>query len=803
MSWLRHRFSIRVQLLALFGLLLLTGFSVLLLDEFALRSEIATFHNLSNDSLTGLRLAKSISDTYRLDIVDTTFRVRNNLLGWDQGIAVIDTAQADIDHDWHALLATNLSPEERALTDEVAKARVMADAATGKLRTILKAHDIGALGKFADTEMYPAMDPVTNRLQFLTDVKMLDAERSVHDHLARAHVIGWWRILITLAALLFVIVVGRRILRNVYKGIAHLVHLAQHARDPDFVPPEGFDDESELGQIHTALMAMRKDLLSYEHSLIESEARAQAASRAKSSFLASMSHEIRTPMVGVAGMLELLAQTRLDADQRQQVEIVQNSAQSLLQIIGDILDFSKIEAGKLELNPAPMGLRMLVRTSTDNFLATASAKALKLDCTIDERIAPAHLADALRLRQILSNFLSNALKFTERGGIEVSLERLAVEGQRELIALRVRDSGIGISVEDQAKLFQPFAQTDAGGAKRADSTGLGLSICRRLAELMGGEITMESRLGVGTTMSLVVRLPLADAATLVRADSGGVASPLRAAPSVADAAREGSLILLADDHPTNRAVIARQLNQLGYACETANDGEAALQLWKSGRFALLLTDLHMPRRDGYALAEAVRAGERAAGTKHAPIVAMSANVSTEEVERSRNAGIDDFLAKPTPLALLANALERYLPLSQFAAAQMIAAASAQIPAPAQTEAAQILETAKAVSADAILDHELLQDFLHSTRQDLIALNAALSNHDAVAAAHEAHRIKGASGLVGASRTCCLRRAHRGGGTYRQTRCRTCGCGQARSRTEALRQYTRTRNSAVTSLGFVR
>jgi signal transduction histidine kinase/DNA-binding response OmpR family regulator len=739
MNPLRHRFSIRVQLLALFCLLLATGFSVLVLDELALRAEIATFHSLRDESLTGLRLAKSISDTYRLDIVDTTFRVRNNLLGWDQGISVIDTAQADIDHDWLALLATNLSPEERALTDEVAKARVMADAATRKLRTILKAQDIGALGKFADTEMYPAMDPVTNRLQFLTDVKMLDAERSVHEHLARAHAIGWWRIAISLAALLFVIVVGRGILRNVYKGIGRLVHLARHARDRDFVPPGGFDHESELGQIHTALMAMRQDLLGYENELMESEARALNASRAKSSFLASMSHEIRTPMVGVASMLELLAQTRLDADQRQQIEIVQNSAQSLLQIIGDILDFSKIEAGKLELSPTPTNLRALVRTSTNNFLATASSKALKLECTIDERIGPAHLADALRLRQILSNFLSNGLKFTERGGIEVSLERLAVEGQRELIALRVRDTGIGISAADQAKLFQPFAQADDGGAKRADSTGLGLSICRRLAELMGGEIVLESRLGVGTTMSLIVRLPLADAAALVRTEYSAVASPLRAAPSVADAAREGSLILLADDHPTNRAVIARQLNQLGYACETANDGEAALQLWKSGQFSLLLTDLHMPRRDGYALAEAIRTGERTTRARRAPIVAMSANVSTEEVERSRAAGIDDFLAKPTPLALLANALERYLPLSQFAAAQMIATATAQIPA-----------VVKSVVAEPALDRELLRDFLQSTQQDLIALNAALTNHDAAAAAHEAHRIKGASGLVSAT-----------------------------------------------------
>src|SRR6185369_10898815 len=163
------------------------------------------------------------------------------------------------------------------------------------------------------------------------------------------------------------------------------------------------------GQINDALIAMRSDLLTYEKDLIESEARATNASKAKSTFLASMSHEIRTPMVGVAGMLELLAHTKLDADQQQQVEIAQSSAQNLLQIIGDILDFSKIEAGRLELNPAPLDLRALVRASANNFLGTASAKGLKLECRIDQRLAPAHFGDALRLRQILSNFLSNAL----------------------------------------------------------------------------------------------------------------------------------------------------------------------------------------------------------------------------------------------------------------------------------------------------------------------------------------------------------------------------------------------------------
>src|SRR3989442_3991283 len=243
MKLLQRRLSIRAQLLVLFGLLLGTGFCVLVMDELELRDEISTFDALLRDSLSGLRLAKSISDSYRLEIVDTTFRVRNSLLGWDQGARMVDTAQSDIQRHWQALLETNLSPEQRALANEIAKARTFADGATRKLRTILQAQDIKALGQFADTELFPAMDPVTTHLQFLTDVKMLDAERHVRDHLRHARAIGLWRVILSVAALLFVLVVGRGILRNVYRGIGALVHLARHVRDPAFTPTEEFHAE--------------------------------------------------------------------------------------------------------------------------------------------------------------------------------------------------------------------------------------------------------------------------------------------------------------------------------------------------------------------------------------------------------------------------------------------------------------------------------------------------------------------------------------------------------------------------------
>lgn len=731
MSALHRRLRIRIQLQALFGLLLLTGMTVLVLDDLNLRADVATFRRVQEQSLAGLRLSKSISDAYGLDIVGAVFRVRNNLMGWEQGVQVVADANAAIERDWKVLFESELPPEQRAVVDEIARARISADHAAAKLVGILQAHDMPALGRFADTELFPAVDPVASRLKVLADLKMFDTERVVAGHLAAATRIGRWRVLLSLAALAVVLVLGRSMLRHIYKGVESLKHLARHARDRDY-EPTAFVPEGELGEVHDALSAMRKDLINYETELRDSEARAQAANHAKSSFLASMSHEIRTPMVGVASMLELLARTELDPDQRQQVEIVQNSAQSLLQIIGDILDFSKIEAGKLEINPAPCDLRALVRASTGNFLATASSRALRLECNIDDRLAPAYLVDALRLRQILSNFLSNALKFTERGSVVVELDRLASADQRELVALRVRDTGIGIDAQDQARLFRPFEQVRTTSIVRADGSGLGLDICRRLADLMGGEITVESRLGVGTTMSLLVRLPIADPA-LVR-DNELVAAPTRAAPTVVEAERDGRLVLLVDDHPTNRAVIARQLRQIGYASEFAVDGEAGLRAWRSGRFALLLTDLHMPRRDGFALAEAIRTDERNSGRPRRPIIAMSANVSTEEVQRSRQAGIDDFIAKPAPLQVLASVLQRYLAAGASSAPAADAAIEVAI-APPQAAMA--------------LDASMLRDFIDSTRQDLAALGVAFERGDTVTVGHEAHRIRGASGLVGA------------------------------------------------------
>jgi CheY-like chemotaxis protein/HPt (histidine-containing phosphotransfer) domain-containing protein/two-component sensor histidine kinase len=474
-----------------------------------------------------------------------------------------------------------------------------------------------------------------------------------------------------------------------------------------------------------------------------------------------MSHEIRTPMIGITGMLELLEHTRLDAEQRRSVAIVQSSAQSLLQIIGDILDFSKIEAGRMELATRDVDLRRLVEQAVGNYLGIASSKGLTLELAIDEDLAPAYVADPLRLRQILSNFLSNALKFTRTGGITVRVERIGVlEDGRQNIALRVRDSGIGISDEQRALLFQPFSQAESGTARTFGGTGLGLAICRQLADLMGGAIELASKPGVGSTFSLV--LPLAEG------DPAGVEPerrvmpeedfPTRPLPGVDAARREHSLVLVVDDHATNREVLTRQLARAGFACETAADGEEGLRRWRTGEYALVLTDIHMPKMDGYQLTAAIRKAERAGQRARTPIIAVTANVSKGEAEHCMAMGMDAFLGKPLRITQLSAQLRRWLPHVEFPAGSDASTSESPMETPAMSDD-EVLSAPSApvdravlneiAGHDATLARNLLHDFLAAVRTDLTGLRAAHAAADLAEATRQAHRIKGAAALVGA------------------------------------------------------
>jgi PAS domain S-box-containing protein len=491
-----------------------------------------------------------------------------------------------------------------------------------------------------------------------------------------------------------------------------------------------------------------------EKKLRASELAAREANVAKSSFLAAMSHEIRTPMIGITGMLEVLSHSSLDAEQRRSIHIIQQSATSLLHIIGDILDFSKVEAGRMELAPTTISLTRLLQSTAANFTGSASSKGLVLSVTLDERAAPAYVADGLRLRQILSNFLSNAIKFTEKGFIELALEWRGRDGERDLLALRVTDTGIGITPEQQSRLFQPFHQAEGSTTRRFGGTGLGLVICRRLAELMGGEVVMDSTPGAGTTLKLNVSLPRGQEADL-EPDASEAPSPEafapRPLPTVAQAEAERSLILIVDDHPTNRVVIGRQLALAGYASEAAEDGEQGLAQWRSGRYALVLSDVHMPVMDGYQMARALRDEEKKSGRPRTPVVALTAAALKGEAERCLAAGMDDYLAKPVSIPELAACLHKWLPHTASATTvNAVAATSAPLP---QTQTApqpldeQVLE--QLTGGDRKEARTLMEEFLSATAIDVQGLRLAREAGDAAQLARQAHKIKGASRLVGA------------------------------------------------------
>ena len=470
---------------------------------------------------------------------------------------------------------------------------------------------------------------------------------------------------------------------------------------------------------------------------------AESANRAKSIFLATMSLEIRSPMNGVLGMLELLSHTRLDAEQRTSLEIVRDSGRSLLRIIDDILDFSKIEAGKLDVRPEVASVAAVVEAVYNIYSGNASSKGILLTRSVDKRISPAVVVDPLRLQQILNNFVSNAIKFTSQGYVEIEAELVEHRGNADVVRFTVTDTGIGISLEAQKQLFKPFTQAVGDTTRRFGGTGLGLSICRRLADLMGGAIHVESALGSGTSASLVLPMEIADEAALPKAAARRITGiPIgerRPAPTTAQAERDRSLVLVADDNAINRMVLMRQVMSLGYATEVAEDGAEALEKWRSGRFSLLITDCNMPEMNGYDLARNIRAAEGANGGARIPIIACTANALHTEAENCFAAGMDDYLAKPVELAQLARKLDHWLPIAPPGGAHA-ANASPIDPAP----------LAELSAGDAGIVREVFVQFRAVNDNDAEMLRAAVRGRDLEHAIHFAHRIKGAGRTVGAN-----------------------------------------------------
>ena len=477
--------------------------------------------------------------------------------------------------------------------------------------------------------------------------------------------------------------------------------------------------------------------------LQEAKSQADSASKAKSSFLATMSHEIRTPMNAVIGILELALKRATDEPiDRASIEIAHTSAKSLLELIGDILDIARIESGRLSLSPNRANLRELVESVARVFEGLARQKRLRLLLEIDSSINCDVLVDALRFKQILSNLVSNAIKFTEEGTVKVTIVGALIDNNLLNVSLSVEDTGVGISSVDQQRLFRPFAQVQRN-VQHAEGTGLGLVICRSLCEMMGGQLSMSSALGRGTQVNIELRVQVLEP----------ISVPLLLAPPQARQ-RYRLQVLVVDDHQVNRKVLSEQLKYLGHDISEAENGQQAFESWSTQAFDVVITDCHMPVMNGAQLARAIRRMEQDQGLEETVIIGLTADAQPQELELCVQAGMNECLIKPISVDELDAHLLAHQQIN--ALEQAMTQPLARVHDSVQLVDLGPLE--QLVSSEPMKLREILDELIKSNRKDCQRMSALLQDGEIDKLVELAHRIKGAARVVkGEQLVLCCRR----------------------------------------------
>ncbi|MFN3324617.1 MAG: response regulator [Bryobacteraceae bacterium] len=472
-------------------------------------------------------------------------------------------------------------------------------------------------------------------------------------------------------------------------------------------------------------------------ALEEAMQRAQAASQAKSEFLANMSHELRTPMSGILGMIDIVLDSRLNADQREQLETAQRCANSLLALLNDVLDHSKIEAGKMILEQIPFDLRRVVDDCVRSQRPRANQKDIALDLEIDPSVPGSVTGDPLRIRQVVANLLSNAVKFTSDG--RVSVKVWADEGRTpEELALwiEVADTGSGIASDKISLIFEEFTQADGSVSRRYGGTGLGLAITRRLVEMHEGRIEVESEVGKGSTFRTSMHLKRTPARTAAAEEKA--ADPLPEIQQTGEA--PAGRILVVEDNPVNQKVVSTVLRKHGYDCAIAQNGLEGINLLLQEDFALVLMDVQMPVLDGLEATARIRQNPR---FQNLPIVAMTAHAMSGDRERCLEAGMNGYIAKPVNSAHLIATVQTYLSESGALAARDREDAGDQEPPIDREMAARLMDR------DPELLGGMLQLFLQVAPERIQKIRIAVDRSDSALLTQEARSLRNAATRIAA------------------------------------------------------